>query len=174
MPPAIVLVDPSVSTSGQTVEINRSPLVIHGIVMDSAGLPVVTINGVSAALRPKSSQAAEFTSDPLTLQPGDNRVEITATSPAHTEAKVVLLARFTPPAPPAPVVPPPANTRALAKADILRLLSGEVPSARVASLVKDRGIKFAPTDSDINELRAAGGKDDLINALKQSTTTAQR
>jgi hypothetical protein len=44
----------------------------------------------------------------------------------------------------------------------------------VASLVKDRGIKFAPTDSDINELRAAGGKDDLINALKQSTTTAQR
>jgi hypothetical protein len=168
MPPAIVLVDPPVSTSGQTVEFSKSPLIIRGVVMDSAGLPVVTINGVSAALRPKNSQAAEFTSDPMILQPGENRFEITATSPAHIEAKVVLVAHFTPPA--APALPPPTNAKGLAKIDILHLLNGEVPSARVASLVKERGIKFAPTDDDINEFRSAGGGDDLIDALKQSAT----
>ena len=173
-PPAIVLVDPSVSTSGQMVEVIKSPLIIHGIVMDSSGLPVVTVNGISAALRPKSSQAAEFTSDPVVLQPGDNRIEITATSPAHTESKIDLLARFTPPAAPVPLPPPPANAKALAKADILRLLTGDVPSTRVASLVRERGIKFAPNDDDINEFRAAGGGDDLIDALKQTSTTAQR
>jgi hypothetical protein len=172
-PPAIVLVDPPVSTSGETVEFGKSPLIIRGIVMDSAGLPVVTVNGVSAALRPKNSQAAEFTSDPMVLQPGDNRLEITATSPAHIEAKVVLVARFTPPValPQQPSFP--TNSKSLGKADILRLLTGDVPSVRVASLVKDRGIKFAPTDEDIDEFRAAGGADDLIDALKQTTTAGR-
>jgi hypothetical protein len=174
LPPAIVLVDPSVTSSGQMVEVSKSPLIIRGVVMDSSGLPVVTVNGFSAALRPKSSQAAEFTSDPMVLQPGDNRFEITATSPAHAEARVVFLARFTPPAAPTPQPPPPTNARGLAKADILRLLNGDVPSARVANLVKERGIKFAPTQDDINEIRAAGGGDDLIDALKQSGTPGQQ
>ena len=169
-PPAIVLVDPSASTSGQTVEVYKSPLIIRGVVMDSAGLPVVAVNGVSAALRPKNSQAAEFTSDAIVLQPGDNRIEITATSTAHIEAKVVLLAHFTPPAAPVQQPSSPANSKSLGKADILRLLTGDVPSARVTSLVKERGIRFTPNDEDIDEFRAAGGADDLINALKQSTT----
>jgi len=110
----------------------------------------------------------------VVLQPGDNRIDITATSPAHTESKIDLLARFTPPAAPVPLPPPPANAKALAKADILRLLTGDVPSTRVASLVRERGIKFAPNDDDINEFRAAGGGDDLIDVLKQTSTTAQR
>jgi hypothetical protein len=173
MPPAIVLVDPAVSTSGERVELSKSPLIIHGIVMDSAGLPVVTVNGASAALRPKNSQAAEFTSDPIVLQPGDNRLEISATSPAHIEAKVVLFAHFTPPAAPLQQPSSPANSKSLGKADILRLLTGDVPSARVASLVRERGVRFAPTDEDIDEFRAAGGADDLIDALKQSATAGR-
>jgi hypothetical protein len=155
------------------VEFNKSPLIIRGIVMDSSGIPIVTINGFSAALRPKSAQAAEFTSDPMVLQAGDNRLEITATSPSHTEAKVFFLARFTPPAAPTPPPAPPANPRGLARDDILQLLKGDVPSTRVAGLVKERGIKFTPTEDYFDQIRAAGGGDDLIDALKQTGTPGQ-
>ena len=173
-PPAIVLVDPSVSASGQMVEISKSPFTIRGIVMDSSGIPIVTINGFSAALRPKSAQAAEFTSDPMVLQAGDNRFEITATSQAHVESKIYFLARFTPPAAPIPTPATPTNPRGLARNDILQLLKGDVPSARIAGLVKDRGIKFTPTEDYFDEIRAAGGGDELIDALKQSATPGQQ
>jgi len=167
-PPAIVLVEPALTSSGQLVEVTASPLVIRGIVMDSAGIPVVLINGAPAALRPKSAQAAEFSSDPMVLQPGDNRFEISAVSPSNAEAKVVFLARYAPPAPPpTPPPAPPSNPKALAKADIIQLLNGDVTSARVARLVKERGIKFNPSDDDLNDIRAAGGKNDLIEALRQ-------
>jgi hypothetical protein len=173
-PPAIVIVDPSVPASGQVLDVATSPLILRGIVMDSLGIPVVTINGMPAALRPKSAQAAEFTSDPMVLQPGDNRMEITATNAAHREAKIVFLARFTPPAAPTSQPAPQVNAKGLAKSDILDLLKGDVPSARVARLVNERGIKFAPTEDDINEIRAAGGNDDLVDAIKQSVTPVRQ
>jgi hypothetical protein len=176
LPPTIVVLEPSVSTSGQTLDVSKSPLVVRGVVMDSSGLPVVTINGIPAAMRPKSAQAAEFTSDPIVLQPGENRVEIAATNAAHADAKVGFVARFTPPTAP-PSAPPPVaqpNAKALGKSDILDLLKGDVPSARVASLVEERGIKFVPTDADIKEIRAAGGGDDLVDALKRSKTPARQ
>lgn len=37
----------------------------------------------------------------------------------------------------------------------------------MVTLVNQRGIAFTPTDDDIKEIRAAGGGDDLVNALKQ-------
>jgi len=174
LPSAIVLVDPSAAATGQALDVSKSPLIIRGIVMDSTGIPIVTINGLPAALRPKSSQATEFTSDPLVLQPGENRFEIAATNAAHAEAKVVFVARFTPPAPPPPKPTEPTNAKGLAKSDILDLLKGDVPSAQIARLVNERGIKFAPTEDDIKEIRAAGGGDDLIAALKQSATPAKQ
>jgi len=58
------------------------------------------------------------------------------------------------------------NSRALSEADILDLLKGEVPSARVAALIKERNINFTPTEDDYKEIRAAGGGDDLIKVLK--------
>jgi hypothetical protein len=171
LPPAIVLTDPSGAVSGQTVDVSKSPLIVRGVVMDSSGIPVVTVNGIPAALRPQNNQAAEFASDPIVLQSGDNRVEIRATNADHGEAKVVFLARFTPPAPPPPT---PTNAKGLAKSDILDLLKGDVPSARVARLVNERGIKFTPSEDDIKEIRAAGGSDDLVDALKQPETPAKQ
>ena len=168
-PPTIILVEPSVASSGQTLEVSNSALTIRGVVMDNSGIPAVTINGTPVSMRPKSAQAAEFTSDPIVLKPGENKFEVAATNAAHTEAKVTFTARFTPPAPvekAQPIVQP--NSKALAKADILDLLKGDVTSERVAALVKDRGIKFVPTDDDLAEIRAAGGGDDLVNALKQA------
>lgn len=168
VPPTIVLVEPAVGKSGDTVDVTNSSLTIRGVTMDSSGLPAVTINGAPAALRPKSTQAAEFSSDPITLQPGENRFEISATNAAHAEAKMVFIARFTPPPPPPQPVAQ-TNPKGLAKADILDLLKGDVPSARIADLVKQRGAKWVPTDDDLNEIRAAGGADDLIDALKRAT-----
>jgi hypothetical protein len=109
----------------------------------------------------------------MVLQPGDNRFEITATNAAHSEAKIVFLARFTPPAAPPPQPAKQTNAKGLAKSEILDLLKGEVPSARVARLVNERGIKFDLTEDDLNEIRAAGGGDDLVDALKESAASTR-
>jgi hypothetical protein len=160
-PPAIVLAAPSGAGANQVVETDESPLVIRGVAMDSTGIPVVTINGSPANMRPQNTQAAEFWSDALTLQPGGNRIQITATNAARVEAKLVFLVHYTPKA-------APPNPRALDKQDIISLLQGGVPNARIAEIIKDRGIKFSPTADDLNDIRAEGGNDDLIQAIQQT------
>jgi hypothetical protein len=159
--PAIVLASPSGVSPNQTVELNESPLVIRGVATDSTGILVVSINGSAASMRPQNPQAAEFWSDPLPLQPGGNRIEITATSTAHAEAKLVFVVHYTP-----KVAPP--NPRALDKQDIISLLRGGVPAARVAELIKERGVKFAATPDDLKSFRAAGGNEELIQAIQQA------
>jgi len=160
-PPAIVLASPSGAGANQVVETDESRLVIRGVAMDSTGIPVVTINGSPANMRPQNAQAADFWSDPLTLQPGGNRIQITATNSAHAEAKLVFLVHYTPKA-------APPNPRALDKQDIISLLQGGVPNARIVEIIKDRGLKFSPTAGDLNDLRGEGGNDELIQAIQQA------
>jgi hypothetical protein len=160
-PPAIVLVAPSGAGENQTVQVNESPLTIRGVAMDNSGFPTVTINGAPAALRPKSAQAAEFWSDPITLKPGDNTFEIVATNSAQAKSKFSFVAQFTP-----KTAPP--NPRALDKQDIISLLQGGVANSRIVELVKDRGLKFSPTADDLNDIRAAGGNEEVIQAIQQA------
>jgi hypothetical protein len=160
-PPAVLLVAPSGAGENKSVEIGESPLTIRGVAMDNSGLPTVTINGAPAALRPKSAQAVEFWSDPLTLKPGDNTFEIVATNQAQATSKFSFVAHYTPKA-------APPNPRALDKQDIISLLQGGVLNARVVEIVKDRRIKFSPSADDLNDIRAAGGNDDLIQAIHQA------
>lgn len=162
--PTLVLVEPSAAGTGQTLEVGSSPLTIRGVVMDASGIPAITINGRSVTIRPTSAQAAEFYSDPMVLHPGENRFEVSASDINHAETKVVFVARFIP----APPKAEPKASKGLAKDEILDLLRGDVPSARVADLVTERGIKFVPSENDLNEIRTAGGRDDLILALKQA------
>jgi hypothetical protein len=162
-PPAVVLVAPPGAGENKTVQVDESPLTIRGVAMDNSGLPTVTINGAPAALRPKSAQAVEFWSDPLTLKPGDNTFEIVATNPAQAKSKFSFMARYTPKA-------APPNPRALSKQDVISLLQGGVPNTRVVEIVKDRGIKFSPTADDLNDIRAAGGNDELIQAIRQAAS----
>jgi hypothetical protein len=139
--------------------------------MDSSGVPIVSINGAPANMKARSAQAAEFWSDPVNLKTGENSFEIVATNSAKMEARFHFLARFQPPAPPpapAPQPAPPPNPKALSKGEIMDLLSNYVPSARVAELVRDRGIKFTPTVHDVNDISEAGGDADLIAAIKQT------
>ncbi len=160
-PPTVVLVEPSDARENGTVMVNESPLIIRGVAMDDSGLPTVTINGVPAALRPKDARAVEFWSDPLLLRPGDNPVQITASNSTRVETKLAFTIHYTP-------KPPSANPKALDKADIISLLVGGVPLSRVAGIVKERGVKFRVTADDIKEIRAAGGSDELIEAIQQA------
>jgi hypothetical protein len=169
--PTIVLTEPSAS-EGQTVEVASSPLIVRGVVMDATGIPVVTVNGKSVTMRPTSAQAAQFTSDPCVLQPGENRFEVSAVNSAHGQAKVAFVAHLAASLPKAPPAEP-TNSKGLGKAEILSLLQGDVPSARVAELVKERGIKFVPTQDDLKEIRGAGGGDDLIDAINQAAAPAR-
>jgi hypothetical protein len=169
VPPTIVLVEPSVENSGQTLEVTNSALTVRGVAVDNSGVPVVTINGTPAAVRPKSGQTAEFTSDPIVLQPGENRIEVSASNTSHAEAKVVFIARYTPP-PAGEKAQQPVQSvaKALTKADILSHLKSDLSSAQVTAAVRENGIRFLPTEKDLKEIRAAGGGDDLVNALREA------
>lgn len=167
--PTLVVTEPSAG-EGQTIEVSSSPLIIRGVVMDASGIPVVTVNGKSVTMRPTSSQAAQFASDPLILQPGENRLEVNAINSAQGQVKVAFVARLTA-APPKPPPAEPTNPKGLDKAEILSLLQGDVPSARVADLVKQRGIKFVPAPGDLQDIRGAGAGDDLIDAINQASAS---
>ena len=67
--------------------------------------------------------------------------------------------------------PPPApesKPKAFNKAGILDLLNNFVPSSRVADLVKQYGLRFNPSEADFQDIRDAGGKDELIAALREA------
>lgn len=159
-PPAIVLSSPAGAGEGQTVELNESTVVIRGVAMDSTGIPVVTINGQPANMRPQTTQASEFWSDPLPLKTGSNAIQVVASNSAHLQAKVQVNVNFKPKT---TVVDP----RALDRVEIVTLLQGGVPPEHVADLVKQRGVKFSPNPDDISAVRAAGGTDLLIQAIQQ-------
>ena len=159
-PPTIVLSAPSGAGANQVIEVKESPLVIRGVAMDSTGIPVVSINGAPANMRPQNAQAAEFWTDPLPLQSGGNRIQIVASNSAHVEAQLVFIVHYTP--------KPPPNPRALSKPQIISLLQGGVLSGRIAAIIKERGIKFTPTADDLNDLRAASADDELIEAIQQA------
>ena len=169
VPPTLVLVDPSVANSGDTIQVTTSALTIRGVVTDPAGLPAVTINGAPAGLLPKGPQTAEFTSGPLRLQAGDNGFEIVATNAARLQSKVSFVVRYTSNVMQTARTTSQPSPKPLGKPDIISLLKGGVPSARVSALVKERGIAFIPTEGDITDIRAAGGGDDLVSALSNTS-----
>ena len=61
----------------------------------------------------------------------------------------------------------PPNPRGITKQQIIDLLRSDVASSRIVPLVKERGIKFSPTEADLNEIRSAGGTEELIQALRE-------
>jgi cytochrome c1 len=56
----------------------------------------------------------------------------------------------------------------LSKPQIISLLRGGVLATRIADLIKDRGISFMPTADDLGDIRAAGGNDEVIQAVQQA------
>jgi tetratricopeptide (TPR) repeat protein len=64
-----------------------------------------------------------------------------------------------------------ALKKPLNQIQVFALLAGGVPSHRVTMLVHERGIDFEPTDDYLQEVRLAGGEDELISALKSAKVT---
>ncbi|HMD83730.1 MAG TPA: tetratricopeptide repeat protein [Terriglobia bacterium] len=68
--------------------------------------------------------------------------------------------------------PEPASAKKpLNQVQVFALLASGVPGHRVTMLVQERGIDFEPTDEYLQEVRLAGGKDELISALKSAKVT---
>jgi hypothetical protein len=66
----------------------------------------------------------------------------------------------------------PASARKpINQVQVFALLVGQVPSRRVTMLVQERGIDFEPTDDYLQEVRLAGGEDELISALQSAKVT---
>jgi hypothetical protein len=170
-PPTIVLLEPSVATSGQTLEVSANSLAVRGVATDPTGLPLVTINGNPVNMKPRSAQAVEFWSDPIALQPGENKFEIVASNAARAQADFSFKVRLAAPPPPKTWKPAAANPVPMAKAEILQMLKS-MPGGQVNALVRENGISFSPSADDLKEVREAGGGDDLIETLKQAPTPA--
>lgn len=175
-PPTIVVMNPSVATPGQTIEASHPVIEVRGVAMDQSGLPLVTINGVPANLKPRNTQAVEFWSDQATLKPGDNSFTIVATNAAHLQNNfnfIVHLAEVAPPPPAPPPQPekwkPTASSPVpLGKNEIIQMLK-TMPKDQVIELVKENGIKFNPEDAALKEIQDAGGTPDLIELLKTAS-----
>ena len=60
----------------------------------------------------------------------------------------------------------------LSENDLLKLLAGGVYSARIATLVRKRGINFNPTDRDLQSLHRAGADNELERAVVDASQTA--
>ncbi|HTS68266.1 MAG TPA: hypothetical protein VMO17_04725 [Terriglobia bacterium] len=160
-PPALVLSSPPAAGTNQPVEVEEPTVTIRGVAMDRTGIPVVKINGSPVSMRPQTSEAAEFWSEPIRLQSGDNPIHVVASNSAQMETRLDLVVRYKPKA-------VPVNPQALGKEDILSLLQGGVPPTHIADVIKQRGIKFSPSADDVKVIREAGGTDELIDAIQQA------
>ena len=60
-----------------------------------------------------------------------------------------------------------AAQKPLTKAEILQLLEGEVPAARVAALARQHGINFPMTPANESELKQAGAAEELLQTLRE-------
>ena len=66
---------------------------------------------------------------------------------------------------------PASPKKPINQVQVFALLVGQVPSHRVTMLVQERGIDFEATGDYLQEVRLAGGEDELINALKSAKVT---
>jgi hypothetical protein len=61
------------------------------------------------------------------------------------------------------------NGKSLTQQEVLQLLEGGVQSARVSSIIDDRGINFRLNDEIEQKVRDAGGADDVVAALRRAS-----
>lgn len=91
--------------------------------------------------------------------------------PQATLNRIVLLGILTA-LPALAQTPSAAPPQPLTRAQILALLTGDVPSSRVTMLVQERGIDFTSNDTFLDQVRKGGGEDDLIAALQSARVTS--
>lgn len=167
--PKVRVMEPEVEDPSVPVEVTEPVLVLRGVATDPKGVLFVTVNDRQAELRSVGDiRTVEFSLKGLQLQEGLNRLTVVATNVDHQNTQLIgtLWLRAKAPAAATPSTAP--AQKPLTKAQILELLRGYVPSSRVATLVEERGVDFEPADDYFREVRAAGGEEALIEALRKA------
>jgi hypothetical protein len=59
------------------------------------------------------------------------------------------------------------SSKQLTKESVLELLTGDVPPARVAAIVREQGVSFTLTQAVEDQIRQAGGNDELLKAIRE-------
>ncbi|MGB7592657.1 MAG: PDZ domain-containing protein [Terriglobia bacterium] len=59
------------------------------------------------------------------------------------------------------------SSKPLAKENVLELLTGDVPPERVAAIVRERGVSFKLDRAAEDQIRQAGGNDELLKAIRE-------
>ena len=62
------------------------------------------------------------------------------------------------------------ESKGVSEQQILSMLREGIPSSHVAEIIRERGINFSPSADGLNQIRAAGGTQELIQALLQAAT----
>jgi len=167
--PKVRVMEPEVEDPSVPVEVTEPVLTLRGAAADPKGVLSVVVNDRQAELRSVGDvRSMEFSLKDLRLQEGLNRLTVVATNVDHQSTQLIatLWLRTKGAPTPAPTAGP--AQKPLTKAQILELLGGYVPSSRLATLVEERGIDFEPADDYFREVRAAGGQEVLIEALRKA------
>jgi hypothetical protein len=139
----------------------------------------VRINGLSTAELIQQIQtrgvAFEMTPDAeAELRASGARPEIIEAARSNYRPPATAASAATPASRPANVTPPRNNTGQpvpqgppLSKNEIVTMLQGGIPSARVEQFVEARGVTFALTPEITSEIKAAGGDRSLIGAITE-------
>jgi hypothetical protein len=158
--------------SAASTQTAKKPISRKGLV------DAVKINGLSTAELIQQIQARgvafEMTADAeAELRSVGARPEIIEAARANYRPPATAAA--TPVSRPATPAPPPRNNTGpavpsgppLSKNEIVTMLQGGIPSARVEQFVEARGVTFALTPEITSEIKAAGGDRSLIGAITE-------
>ncbi len=99
----------------------------------------------------------------IDFTPSDNFIQ-TLKAAGASEAFLKALRTAKPSEPASPKKP-------INQVQVITLLAAQVPSRRVAALVRESGVDFEPTDEYLQEVRLAGGDGELVSALKSAKVT---
>jgi hypothetical protein len=167
--PKVRVMEPEVEDPSVPVEVTESVLTLRGAAADPKGVLSVVVNDRQAELRSVGDvRSMEFSLKDLRLQEGLNRLTVVATNVDHQSTQLIATLWLRTKAAPTPTPSTAPAQKPLTKNQTLELLGGYVPSSRVATLVEERGIDFEPADDYFKEVRAAGGQEVLIEALRKA------
>lgn len=167
--PKVRVMEPEVEDPSVPVEVTESVLTLRGAAADPKGVLSVVVNDRQAELRSVGDvRIMEFSLKDLRLQEGLNRLTVVATNVDHQSTQLIATLWLRTKAAPTPAPTAGPAQKPLTKAQILELLRGYVPGGRVATLVEERGVDFEPADDYFREVRAAGGEEVLIEALRKA------
>ncbi len=167
--PKVRVMEPEVEDPSVPVEVTEPVLTLRGAAADPKGVLSVVVNDRQAELRSVGDvRIMEFSLKDLQLQEGLNRLTVVATNVDHQSTQLIATLWLRTKAAPTPAPTAGPAQKPLTKGQILELLRGYVQSSRVATLVEERGIDFEPADDYFKEVRAVGGEEVLIEALRKA------